>query len=246
MPKPDPKQIDREFHKKTAAIYDARVDKKSKLYHMLFLYPYIDEVKRCLPGDKELLALDIGCGTGSVAIPLAEKGFSVVAVDHSPEMIEIARRKAADKGVIDKIRFVIGDAEKLDYPDDTFDLITCQGVMHHLTDRGPVLKEMRRVMRKSGYLYISEPVEIFSHFRILGFLGRVFHSLRREKDIEAPLLKDDFLRQIESVDGLSCDYFLVFYIPFLPLKLWESFRRAAVNFFKNKRVGSIVFVYCRR
>lgn len=245
MPEPDPKQIDREFHKKTAAGYDARVDKKAKLYHTLFLYPYIDEVKRCLPGNKRPLALDVGCGTGSVAIPLAERGFSVVAVDHSPEMIEIARRKAEDKNVIDKIHFVIGDAEKLSYPEGTFDFVTCQGVMHHLADKGPALKEIRRVMRKPGHLYISEPVEIFSRVRLLGFLGKMFHFLRREKDIEAPLVKNDFLRQIESVGGISYDYFLVFYIPFLPSRLWESFRRTAAKFFKNKRIGSIIFIYCR-
>lgn len=240
------KQIDKEFHKKTACEYDERVDRKARVYHSIFLYPYIDEVRKRLPADSEFMALDIGCGTGSVTIPLAEKGFKVKAIDHSPEMIDIAREKASRKGLRDKIEFIVGDAENTGFPDGMFDLVTCQGVMHHLSDKKPLLKEMHRLTKKGGYFYISEPVELLPRVRIIGFMGKIFHFIRREKDVEAPLMKHEFLRHLESLGGLKFDYSLVFYIPYLPLKLWERARAALAKSFINKRMGSIMFVYGRR
>lgn len=246
MTKPDPKQADKEFHRKTAREYDERVDKKSRVYHSTFLYPYIDEVRRNLPAGSGFTALDIGCGTGSVAIPLAERGFRVKAIDHSPEMVDIARQKAARKGLHEKIEFIIGDAENTGFPDGMFDLVTCQGVIHHLADKGPMIKEMHRLTKKGGFYYISEPVELIPRLKILGFLGKVFHFARGERSIEAPLVKNELLGHLRSAGASSFEYSLVFYLPYLPIKPWEQARAAIAKSFKNKRMGSIMFVYGRR
>ena len=246
MPEQDPKQADKEFHRKTAREYDERVDKKSRVYHSTFLYPYIDEVRKSLPSGSGFMALDIGCGTGSVTIPLAERGFRVKAIDHSPEMIDIARQKAARKGLHDRIEFIVGDAENTGFPDGMFDLVTCQGVIHHLADKRPLIKEMHRLTKKGGFYYISEPVELFPRLKILGFLGKLFHFARGERSIEAPLVKKDLIEHLKSAGASSFEYSLVFYLPYLPVKPWEQARAALAKSFKNKRMGSIIFVYGRK
>src|SRR5437763_13013307 len=58
--------------------------------------------------------LDIGCGTGNSAIPAARKGALVTGVDLAPNLLEQARRRASEEGLL--IHFAEGDAEQLPYP----------------------------------------------------------------------------------------------------------------------------------
>src|SRR6266568_9194203 len=75
-------------------------------------------------------ALDIGCGTGDLAIKLAERGYQVTGIDLSDVAIDQARKRAADQGVTEKTEFLaaniaaIGASAKL--PGQPFDLITCK------------------------------------------------------------------------------------------------------------------------
>jgi len=63
--------------------------------------------------------LDIGCGSGRTTFPLFEKGFNVIGIDITPEMIDIAKKIALSKNL--QIDFRIGDATKLEFPDNYFD-----------------------------------------------------------------------------------------------------------------------------
>ena len=79
-------------------------------------------------------ALDLGCGTGTHAIYLAQQGYNVVGVDFSPKAIELARRKAADAGRT--VDFHIGDVTRLDFLSEPFDLILDMGCFHGLDAGG--------------------------------------------------------------------------------------------------------------
>lgn len=74
--------------------------------------------QRC--GVKISTILDLGCGTGGHAIPLAQRGYQVVGVDRSPAMLERARRKAQEAGVL--VEFVEGDIRTVDL-ERTFDAV---------------------------------------------------------------------------------------------------------------------------
>jgi len=72
---------------------------------------------------REHKILDLACGYGRVAIPLAKAGYDVTGIDITPNLVDEARLNAGTEGV--KVRFDIGSMTSLPYPDDSFDRIIC-------------------------------------------------------------------------------------------------------------------------
>jgi SAM-dependent methyltransferase len=79
-------------------------------------------------------ALDLGCGTGTNSIYLAQRGFAVVGVDFSPAAIELAREKARQAGAA--VDFQIGDVTQLDFLREPFDFVLDIGCFHSLDAMG--------------------------------------------------------------------------------------------------------------
>jgi len=107
-------------------------------------------------GDK---VLDVGCGTGGVTIPAKQrvgKTGEATGIDPAPEMIAVAKKKAARANL--EIDFRIGVIESLPYADSTFDVVTSSLMMHHLPNQLRVkgLAEVRRVLKPGGRLLIAE------------------------------------------------------------------------------------------
>jgi ubiquinone/menaquinone biosynthesis C-methylase UbiE len=106
------------------------------------------EFARIAPGEH---VLDVGCGTGALTL-LAKKHTGstgqVCGLDAAPEMIEVARHKAARQQA--DVDFRVGVIEQLPYPDGSFDAVLSSLMMHHLpADLKPLaLAEIRRVLRR--------------------------------------------------------------------------------------------------
>ena len=79
-------------------------------------------------------ALDLGCGTGTNSIYLAQHGFQVVGVDFSPKAIDMARRKARQAGVA--VDLYVNDVTRLDFLRDPFDFVLDIGCFHGLDAEG--------------------------------------------------------------------------------------------------------------
>jgi ubiquinone/menaquinone biosynthesis C-methylase UbiE len=97
--------------------------------------------------------LDIGCGTGSLAIVAKQRvgpGGTVQGIDASPEMLTRARRKARKAGV--DVSFTKGVVEALPFPDGHFDVVLSTLMLHHLPlePRRQCAREMRRVLKPGG------------------------------------------------------------------------------------------------
>ncbi|HET9411142.1 MAG TPA: methyltransferase domain-containing protein [Candidatus Dormibacteraeota bacterium] len=101
------------------------------------------DLARPEPGD---LALDVATGAGHVALALAPHLRRVYGLDLTREMLDQARRLASERG-IDNVSWVIGDAQKLPFPDETFDLYTVRAAPHHFPDVDAFLHEAHRVLR---------------------------------------------------------------------------------------------------
>lgn len=108
------------------------------------------DLARIAPGEA---VLDVGCGTGSLAIAAKQRAGAtgiVHGVDASPEMIALARRKAAKRGA--DVVFRTAVAESLPFPDAQFDVVLGTLMLHHLPRavREQCAREMRRVLRPGG------------------------------------------------------------------------------------------------
>lgn len=103
--------------------------------------------------------LDVGCGTGSLAI-LAKQRVgptgTVSGIDASPEMIARARKKARKARA--EVRFEAAVVEAMPFPDATFDFVLSTMMLHHLPDdaRHQCLREIRRILKPGGRLLVVD------------------------------------------------------------------------------------------
>ncbi|WOX55808.1 MULTISPECIES: class I SAM-dependent methyltransferase [unclassified Methanoculleus] len=103
-------------------------------------------------GPKKIL--DVGTGTGVIALLLAELGYSVTGVDFSRGMMEVARKKALAGG--SAVRFLEGDVENLPFEDGTFDCVTARYVLWTMVDPEKAVREWVRVVRPGGTIVIID------------------------------------------------------------------------------------------
>lgn len=100
------------------------------------------------------MALDIATGGGHTAVWFAGLGWEVTASDLSPAMLERASELAAERGV--KITTAIHEAEKLPYPDGTFQIVSCRVAAHHFTDQEGFVREASRVLAPGGVFLLID------------------------------------------------------------------------------------------
>jgi ubiquinone/menaquinone biosynthesis C-methylase UbiE len=102
------------------------------------------ELAHPLKGD---LALDVATGTGNTAFALAPYVRRVVGVDVTREMLDEARRVASERGIVN-VDWVMGDAVRLPFDDETFDLYVVRAAPHHFNEFDAFLDEAFRVLKR--------------------------------------------------------------------------------------------------
>jgi ubiquinone/menaquinone biosynthesis C-methylase UbiE len=145
--------------------------------------------------------LDVGCGTGTLALalePIVGTG-KMHGIDASPEMIQVARAKAAKTGSC--IDFQIGLIESIPFPDATFDLVTSSLMLHHLPHdlKRAGLREIRRVLKPGGR-FLAADFASHSHSPIRHLLAIFGHS-RGESTVDMllPMLGEAGFDDVESL-----------------------------------------------
>jgi S-adenosylmethionine-dependent methyltransferase len=106
-----------------------------------------------LPQDTaHLFALDIGGGTGALAVRLARLGYHVTLLDASVPMLDFAKRAAQEAGVTERIASKQGDAAQLEslFDGGSFDLILCHNILEYVDDPSAVLRAAARGLRNSS------------------------------------------------------------------------------------------------
>ena len=103
---------------------------------------------------RPLEILDIGCGPGFFTIVLGQKGHKMTAIDGADGMLEKARKNVLAAGV--KADIFKMDCQKLDFPDNTFDLVVSRNVTHALKDHPGAYLEWKRVLKPGGVLLIFD------------------------------------------------------------------------------------------
>jgi SAM-dependent methyltransferase len=186
------------------------------------------------PGALEFLArlqvapgtsmLDVGCGAGQIAIPAAHAGVRVTGVDIAANSIGQARARAHTEGV--DVRFEEGDAEALDFPDASFDLVVSLIGAMFAPRPELVAAELVRVCRPSGRI-------VMANWTPEGFVGQMFKTIGKYVPppplMPSPLLwgsetvvRERFRHGIAALQLTSRMY--PFAYPFAPAEVVEHFR----------------------
>lgn len=107
--------------------------------------------------ERDAVAIDLGCGTGALAIPLAEQGATVTAVDLSQAMLELLERKAKEAGLT-TLTCRAAPVEHLDLAPESVDLVVSNYALHHLRDpdKQKVVQAAFRWLRPGGRLVIGD------------------------------------------------------------------------------------------
>ncbi len=98
---------------------------------------------------RPLRALDLGCGTGAIAVRLARLGLHLTLLDESAPMLDLAQRAAQQAGVTERIVLKHGDATQLAnlFLAESFDVILCHNILEYLDDPRAVLRSAARALR---------------------------------------------------------------------------------------------------
>lgn len=104
------------------------------------------------PSESSLRAVDIGCGTGAIAVRLAELGLHVTLLDASAAMLDLAKLAAREAEVTDRIVLKHGDAAQFAtlFPNESFDVILCHNLLEYVDDPSAVLRSLARALRDSS------------------------------------------------------------------------------------------------
>ncbi len=163
-------------------------------------------------GNRKIRIIDIGAGTGRYAVPLAEEGYEVCAVELVKHNLSRMKLKS------DRLKCLQRDARDMHgIADGYYDVALLLGPMYHLfthEDKLKALKETIRVMRPGGYIFVAYCMNEYavityalneghlSECLAQGRLDERYHTISHEEDIY------DYVR-LEDIDRLKCDSGLI-------------------------------------
>ncbi|MEX2616149.1 MAG: bifunctional demethylmenaquinone methyltransferase/2-methoxy-6-polyprenyl-1,4-benzoquinol methylase UbiE [Alphaproteobacteria bacterium] len=151
---------------RVARRYDLMNDLMSMGVHRLWKASLIDQLKP----RANMHLIDLAGGTGDIARRFRDAGGgSATVCDINAEMISVGRDRALDRGMLDRIRWVVGDAEALPFSDRSTDAYTVAFGLRNVTDMDRALREARRVLKPGGRFLCLE----FSHV-VLPLLADIY------------------------------------------------------------------------
>jgi len=139
-------------HERIANDYDARHPEIYNRIEQSRLFESLKHVRSLVDADTPR-ALDYGCGTGNVTRHLLNLGFDVEAADVTPKFVSIVTKEFADTGRV--FGRILNGSNLEGCADHSFDVVTVYSVLHHIPDYLYALKDIARVLKPSGVLFID-------------------------------------------------------------------------------------------
>ena len=98
--------------------------------------------------------LDAGCGGGGMPLSFAEEARQVVGIDLAPRFADAGHKLAAEHG-LRNLHFTRADGQALPFPDASFDMVLSHAVIEHVADAARYMRELARVLKPGGTIYLS-------------------------------------------------------------------------------------------
>ncbi len=127
--------------------------------------------------------LEIGCGVGIDLMQFARAGADVTARDLTENAVRLATANLAREGYKGDIQQ--GNAEAIDFPDNTFDVVYSHGVLHHTVDTEKSISEVLRVLKPGGEAIIM----LYNKYSWFNFAAAVSGTNIEHKDKDAPIIR---------------------------------------------------------
>lgn len=163
--------------------------------------------------------LEYGCGEGSFSFDLAKQGAKVFGIDISEVAIEIAIKKSVEMNLGNDINFSVMNAEELVFPDNFFDRICGNSILHHL-ELKKSLTELTRVLKMDGDAIFVEPL---GHNPFINLYRALTPNVRSED--EHPLKISDLELFKEYFSKINITYFhlnTLLAVPFRNKKIFNN------------------------
>lgn len=214
------KQKEIEFHNLVRSEEVARDKKKYDYYHSNRKFYDVARtgyrfqenwLKQRCSGRKVLV---FGCGEGAESFFLAKNGAEVTGIDIADGAIQTAKQNAVKQGVDNKCFFLVMDAENLQFKENTFDLITASGVIHHI-DFSKVLPEMLRVIKPRGEIICIEPLKYNPIFQLY---RKLTTHLRTEWEAEHILGRKEVYMPKKYFKKIKPHFFYLFVLLAVPFR----------------------------
>ncbi len=133
-------------------------------------------------GIREGICVDVGCGLGHLELELAKRSnFKIFGLDIDPDAKPMFEKRIRKAGLQDRVSFVLGDAQRMPFPDDYADVIFSRGALIFIPDIGQCLQEVHRVLKPTGVAFLG---------------GRYVYTPQRHK------LSTEKLKKIVSESGV--------------------------------------------
>ena len=138
-----------------------------------------------LGGQSSGVALEVGCGSGTIGATLAGAGYNAILLDYSMSAIDLATRSFHGLPGRERKHYVMGNAFSLPIRDGSVDVVVSGGLLEHFEDPAPVVNEMARVLKPGGLFYADIWPQRFSLLRLIermhgGAEGWYESRMRRE------------------------------------------------------------------
>lgn len=129
-------------------------EKLSEENYKRWLIPLVDDVLRYNKKGNPII-LDVGCGPGLLTkeFVLRSRAFSVTGIDISRVAIGMAKKNCKE---FSNASFMAGNVDHLPFPSDSFDIVVCKDTLHHFSDPKKAMREMLRVVKKGGMVYVQD------------------------------------------------------------------------------------------
>ncbi len=121
---------------------------------------YVKRIFKEMPLVKNGRFLDVGAGSGFMAIEAVKRGMETIGIDISSEAIKLCRKfakKELSPSEYRKVKFIVADAEKLPFQSNAFVRVSSVALLEHLVNDKKAIKEMCRVTKKGGMLSVCVP-----------------------------------------------------------------------------------------